>query len=56
MVLLVVGVMNLGAMAIVTAAITFERLAPSGARVARAIGVVFVGAGSILVAQTAGLG
>ncbi len=55
-VLLVVGVMNLRAMAIVTAAITFERLAPAGARVARAIGVVLVGAGFILIAQTAGLG
>jgi predicted metal-binding membrane protein len=56
MVLLVVGVMNLRAMAIVAAAITFERLAPAGARVARAIGVVFVGTGLILIAQTAGLG
>jgi predicted metal-binding membrane protein len=55
-VLLVVGVMNLRAMAIVTAAITFERLAPGGAGVARAIGVLFVGAGVILIAQAAGLG
>jgi predicted metal-binding membrane protein len=54
-VLLVVGVMNLWAMAIVTVAITLERLAPAGARVAWAIGVIFVGAGVILVAQNAGL-
>ena len=55
-VLLVVGVMNLRAMAIVTAAITFERLAPAGASVARAIGLLFVGAGAILIVQAAGLG
>ena len=55
-VLLVVGIMNLRAMAIVTAAITFERLVPGGTRVARAIGVVLVGAGFILIAQTARLG
>jgi predicted metal-binding membrane protein len=55
-VLLIVGVMNPWAMAIMTAAITFERLAPAGARVARAIGVAFVGAGLILIAQTTGLG
>ena len=55
-VLLVVGVMNLRAMAVVTAAITLERLAPAGGRVARAIGVVLVGGGLVLIAQTAGLG
>src|SRR5215467_10871727 len=44
-ILLVVGVMDLRAMAVVTAAITVERLAPGGERVARAIGVVVVGAG-----------
>jgi predicted metal-binding membrane protein len=55
-VLLIVGVMNLWAMTIVTVAITFERLAPAGARVARAIGVVFVGTGFFLIAQAAGLG
>jgi predicted metal-binding membrane protein len=55
-VLLAVGVMNLRDMAIVTVAITFERLAPAGATAARAIGVAFLGAGCILIAQTAGLG
>ena len=38
-ILLVAGVMNLGAMAVVTAAITVERLAPAGEQSARAIGV-----------------
>jgi predicted metal-binding membrane protein len=37
-ILLVVGVMDVRAMAVVTAAITVERLAPAGERVARAIG------------------
>jgi predicted metal-binding membrane protein len=55
-ILLVVGVMNLWAMTIVTMAITLERLAPARAHAARAIGVVFVGAGLILIAQTAGAG
>jgi predicted metal-binding membrane protein len=55
-ILLVVGVMDLRAMAVVTAAITVERLAPAGERVARAIGAVVVGAGLFLIAQAAGLG
>jgi hypothetical protein len=48
--------MDLRAMAVVTAAITVERLAPAGERAARAIGVVFLGAGLFLIARTAGLG
>jgi predicted metal-binding membrane protein len=55
-ILLVIGVMDLRAMAIVTAAITVERLAPAGERVARAIGAVIVAAGLVLMAQAAGLG
>ena len=55
MILLVIDVMDLRAMAVVTAAITIERLAPAGERVARAIGVVVVGAGLILIARAAGL-
>jgi predicted metal-binding membrane protein len=55
-ILLVIGVMDLRAMAIVTAAITAERLVPAGERVARAIGAVTVGAGLILAARAAGLG
>jgi len=42
-ILLVVGVMDLRAMIAVTAGITGERLAPSGDRVARAVGSVVVG-------------
>jgi predicted metal-binding membrane protein len=54
-VLLAVGVMDLGAMAVVATAITVERLAPGGARVARAIGVVALAAGLLLTAGAAGL-
>ena len=53
-ILLVVGVMDLRAMAVVAAAITVERLAPAGERVARAIGAVVVGAGLFLIARAAG--
>jgi predicted metal-binding membrane protein len=55
-ILLVVGVMDLVPMAIVTTAITLERLVPAGARVARAIGAVTVAAGLILIARAAGVG
>jgi predicted metal-binding membrane protein len=55
-ILLVIGVMDLRSMAVVTAAITLERLAPAGERVARAIGFVIVAAGLILIARAAGLG
>jgi predicted metal-binding membrane protein len=55
-ILLVIGVMDLRAMAVVAAAITVERLAPAGERVARAIGAVIVAAGLILIARAAGLG
>jgi predicted metal-binding membrane protein len=55
-VLLVIGVMDLRAMAVVAAAITVERLAPAGERVARATGAVVVGAGLLLIARAAGLG
>jgi predicted metal-binding membrane protein len=55
-VLLVIGVMDLRAMAAVTAAITAERLTPSGERIARAIGVVVIGAGLLVITRAAGLG
>ena len=55
-ILLVVGVMDLGAMAVVTALITVERLAPAGPRIARTIGTVLVGAGALLIVRAAGLG
>jgi predicted metal-binding membrane protein len=48
---LITGVMNLYPMAVVAAAITFERLAPAGTRVARAVGLVAVGAGLLLIAR-----
>ena len=48
-ILLVIGVMDLRAMAIVTAAVTVERLAPAGERVARAVGAVVVGSGLFLI-------
>jgi len=55
-ILLGLGVMDLHAMAVVTAAITVERLAPAGERVARATGAVAVGAGLFLIARAARLG
>jgi predicted metal-binding membrane protein len=55
-VLLVLGVMDLRAMAVVMAAITLERLAPAGERVARTLGAVGVGAGLVLIARAAGFG
>jgi predicted metal-binding membrane protein len=55
-ILLALGVMDLRAMAAVAAAVTVERLAPAGERVARAIGAVVVGAGLFLIARAAGLG
>jgi predicted metal-binding membrane protein len=54
-ILLVVGVMDLRAMAVVGAAIIVERLAPAGERVARATGAVVVGLGLFMIARAAGL-
>ena len=48
-ILLVIGVMDLRAMAAVGAGITVERLAPAAERVARAIGAVIVGVGVFLI-------
>lgn len=50
-ILLVIGVMDLRAMAVVTAAITVERLVPAGERIARAIGAVVLGAGLFLITR-----
>jgi predicted metal-binding membrane protein len=50
-ILMVIGMMDLRAMAAVTAAITLERVAPAGERVARAIGALVVGAGVFLIAR-----
>jgi len=49
-ILLVCGVMDLRAMAVVTAAIAAERLSPAGTRVARATGALIVGTGLFLIA------
>jgi predicted metal-binding membrane protein len=55
-ILLVIGVMDIRAMVVVATVITVERLAPSGEHVARAIGVVVVGAGLFLIGRAVGLG
>ena len=54
-VLLVLGVMDLRAMAAVTAAITAERLPPAGQHVARATGFIVAAAGLIWIARASGL-
>jgi len=51
--LLVLGLMDLRTMAVVTAAITAERLLPEGERVARGLGVVGVVAGLVLILRAA---
>jgi len=52
-ILLVIGVMDLRTMAVVATAITAERLAPDGERAARAIGVVMIATGVVLMARAA---
>jgi len=47
--------MDVGAMAVVAAAITAERVAPVGERVARAIGGVAAAAGVLVIARAAGV-
>jgi len=54
-VLLAVGMMDLRWMAVVTAAITVERVAPSGQRLARPIGAAVIVAGVVLIVRAAGL-
>jgi len=54
MVLLATGVMDLGAMAVVTAAITVERLSPRPQYAARAAGVVIIAAGVLVIARALG--
>jgi predicted metal-binding membrane protein len=53
-ILLAIGVMNLGAMAVVAIAISVERLLPAGERVARITGTVIVAAGLIMIVRAAG--
>jgi predicted metal-binding membrane protein len=50
---LVIGVMDLSAMAAVAIAVTVERLAPASERFARAIGVVTCATGVVLIARAA---
>lgn len=54
-ILLVLGMMDLRAMAVVTAAITLERLAPAGERTARVLGGVMLGTGLFMLVRVAGL-
>jgi predicted metal-binding membrane protein len=54
-VVLGLGVMDVRVMAAVATAITVERLAPNGIRVARAIGAVVVAVGVLAIARAAGL-
>lgn len=49
LVLLAMGMMDLGVMVAVTAAITVERVASAGERMARAIGIVLLGVGWVVI-------
>jgi predicted metal-binding membrane protein len=54
-ILLVMGAMDLRAMALAGAAITAERLSPGGERVARVTGAMLVAAGSVAIARAVGI-
>jgi predicted metal-binding membrane protein len=54
-IVLVIGVMDLRLMAVVTVAVTAERLASNGVQVARGIGWVTMAAGVFLIARAVGL-
>lgn len=53
---LVAGAMDVRVMTLVAAAITAERIAPSGARVARGIGIVGIAAGLVLMVRAVSAG
>lgn len=55
-VVLILGVMDIRVMAAATIAISAERLAPGGVRVARIVGVIIVAVGFMQIARAAGLG
>ena len=55
-ILVVLGVMDVRVMAVVTAAITLERVASAPARAARIVGAVTIGAGALVIVRAAGLG
>jgi len=50
-ILLVTGVMNLGAMALLTVAITTERLLPEPDRAARGAGLVIIATGVFMIGR-----
>lgn len=54
-ILLMMGVMNLGAMAVVAALINFERFAPAPMRVVRVIGALVIASGLFLIARAAAI-
>ena len=54
-ILLVLGVMDLGVMAVVAVAITVERIAPEGERMARVVGLAAIAAGLFLIVRAVGL-
>ncbi len=54
LILLASGVMELGVMAGVAAAITAERLAPGPERIARTLGTVAIAAGALAIARALG--
>jgi predicted metal-binding membrane protein len=49
---LIIGIMDLRAMALVTAALAAERLTPAGERVARITGVIVIGIGLFLIRRS----
>jgi predicted metal-binding membrane protein len=55
-ILVAAGSMDLRAMAVVTAAITIERVAPDGVRAARTIGAIAMGVGLVLIAHAVSSG
>ncbi len=55
-ILLAVGIMDLRAMAVVTVAISLERLLPGGERMAQAIGVAVVAAGFVMIVRQGSTG
>jgi predicted metal-binding membrane protein len=55
-ILLALGVMELRAMVVVAAAVTVERLAPTGEHVARVMGTMAIAAGMLLIVRAVGSG
>ena len=55
-ILVAVGLMDLGAMILIAVAVTAERLAPGGERVARAVGIASVATGLVMIARATALG